>query len=484
MKHLVTLLTTSDLDGLRRLVYLVENEIAPAPSLDTEFVIVVNTLDDTYYENVLKEGFPLRIIRTECNGTAAKGKNTCQELMLKEGFDFLTQFDGDDILYPTFLLSLEEHIRRMPSLDVLGILPIDYADVKPIQGGHHFEPEEGLYGSVWGISLTRLPEDFRGIGRHPTLYDSVGTVASQDYTILQSRKACEIFMDESMVQAEDHLQSFKYLAEHQKGDLLYVQTMSSDMYFIDKTFNGSVQKTTKGWDYLTRLKEEVAKYVPEWRSSFSELPCLYIDILMSHTEKENWIKRIFRKKYEKKKSPIVYLPHYDKIDIIHKDMIVADFLSKDQCEDLIALSDRHGGWAPAVGDAHPAQEIRMRELGLWDDLEKHWEKSIQPLAEKYWASLVMMGLRDAFTMRYSLDTQVNLTHHCDASLVTGSIKLNDDYKGASLIFPRQNINNDDIDVGRILLFPGQVTHGHYVDDLTSGVKYSLTLWSKRAKWDS
>ena len=98
-------------------------------------------------------------------------------------------------------------------------------------------------------------------------------------------------MDETMIQAEDHLHSFTYLGEHQKGNLLYAQTMSSDMYFIDRTFPGSVQKTTD-FDYVSRLKTEVLKYVPEWRSSFGELPCIYIDLYMNHLDKEAWIKKL------------------------------------------------------------------------------------------------------------------------------------------------------------------------------------------------
>ena len=295
MKHLVALLTTSDLAGLKRLVYLAEHEIIRAPSLDTEFVIVVNTLDDNYYTRVLEEKFSLRVIRTESNGTASRGKNSCQELMLEEGFDYLTQFDADDILYPTFLLSLEDHIKRMPTMDVLGIIPTDFWDYKDVSAGHRFQPAEGLYATVWGISLCAVDGNIRGVGRHPTLWEAVGSTPSQDYLILQSRKACEILMDETMVQAEDHLQSFKYLAEHQKGNMLYVQTMSSDMYFIDKTFPGSVQKTTQEFDYVPRLQEEVLKYVPVWRSSFGELPCIHIDLKMSHLDKEVWLTKLYKR---------------------------------------------------------------------------------------------------------------------------------------------------------------------------------------------
>jgi len=95
----------------------------------------------------------------------------------------------------------------------------------------------------------------------------------------------------------------------------------------------------------------------------------------------------------------------------------------------------------------------------------------------------MYGLREAFVMRYALDTQVSLANHCDASMVTGSVKLNDDYEGADLVFHRQNVSNKDVPVGRVILFPGQVTHGHECMELKSGVKYSLTMWTQRYKGD-
>ena len=86
-------------------------------------------------------------------------------------------------------------------------------------------------------------------------------------------------------------------------------------------------------------------------------------------------------------------------------------------------------------------------------------------------------------MKYSEDTQKTLGLHNDASMVTGSVKLNDDYEGATLIYPRQEVTNKDIPIGKMILFPGQVTHGHYVDPLISGTKYSATFWSARFKGD-
>ena len=185
----------------------------------------------------------------------------------------------------------------------------------------------------------------------------------------------------------------------------------------------------------------------------------------------------------KNRSPLLYLPHYRGIDIISDDMFLIDFMTQQQCEDMIELADRNGQWGSLSYDKFPAQEIRLKELDLWDSMEKHWKENVNPLIEKYWRPMEMYGLRDAFVMRYSMDTQKKLNLHTDASLVTGSVKLNDDYVGADLVFPRQKISNKDIPVGRAIMFPGMVTHGHECTELISGVKYSLTMWSSRYHGD-
>ena len=84
---------------------------------------------------------------------------------------------------------------------------------------------------------------------------------------------------------------------------------------------------------------------------------------------------------------------------------------------------------------------------------------------------------------YSTDSQTKLALHHDSSHVTGSVKLNKNYKGGELFFPRQGVSNADIPVGKLLLFPGQVTHPHECVELTEGTKYSLTIWSQRYKGD-
>jgi hypothetical protein len=171
-------------------------------------------------------------------------------------------------------------------------------------------------------------------------------------------------------------------------------------------------------------------------------------------------------------------------DIIQDDLILIDYMSPSMCEEMIRLAEEHGGWDSLSYDSTPGQEIRLKRLNLWDAMVDHWNEVVIPIIHHHWYPMKMYGMRDAFVLKYSMDTQTSMDIHTDASLVTGSVKLNDDYEGAKLVFPRQKFANDPIPVGKCLLFPGSVTHCHACTELESGVKYSLTMWSKRTPKDS
>jgi len=79
-------------------------------------------------------------------------------------------------------------------------------------------------------------------------------------------------------------------------------------------------------------------------------------------------------------------------------------------------------------------------------------------------------------IRYALGEQEELRLHHDVAQVSASIKLNDDYEGAELEFPRQGWTNADMPVGTLVTWPSLVTHPHATRPLRSGVKYSLTIW--------
>ena len=181
----------------------------------------------------------------------------------------------------------------------------------------------------------------------------------------------------------------------------------------------------------------------------------------------------------------VVSPYYLTLDYeeIAPDILCTDFLSEKQCDYLIEKSSEHGSWSNMDGDKFPAQEIRLKQIGLWHEYDRLWHEKLGSICEKHWHPEAYIGLRDAFTMQYSIETQTELGLHTDASLFTGSVKLNDNYAGAELIFPRQEFSNKDVAIGKCILFPSMVTHGHYVDELRGGRKYSLTMWTSRYDGD-
>jgi GR25 family glycosyltransferase involved in LPS biosynthesis len=257
-----------------------------------------------------------------------------------------------------------------------------------------------------------------------------------------------------------------------------VQDSDDDqLYYQQKFLSGefNIKLDYEGYIFITHEEEVRREGNQVYNPVTNTFGCIYHG--NGGEEAKRKFDALFRAMFPK--LPTLYLPTFDKFDILDKDMLVVDFMTQSQCEDLINIADKHGGWDSLTYDKFPAQEIRMKELGLWEELERHWQKNLYPIIERYWNPIEMYGLRDAFVMRYAMDTQTSLAYHHDASLVTGSVKLNDDYEGAELVYHRQGISNKDIPVGRAILFPGMVTHGHECMELKSGVKYSLTMWSKR-----
>ena len=177
------------------------------------------------------------------------------------------------------------------------------------------------------------------------------------------------------------------------------------------------------------------------------------------------------------------------IKAIGPEILLAKFMTKEMCADIIELAEltarRGDGFKPLPGDNYPGQEIRIREMdrNLYYAIEDNLQKYIFPALEKYYDPLRMFGIRDLFIIKYDISSQKSLNLHNDISLVSGSVKLNDDYSGAELFFPRQQIFNKDIEVGDLLLWPSQVTHPHESLPILSGKKYSLVLWTQRYRGD-
>lgn len=270
------------------------------------------------------------------------------------------------------------------------------------------------------------------------------------------------------------IMSYKPIADND-DDQLYVQ----EIFLNDKNIDIALDYES----YIFQTNEPQTQKVGNQLNNplTNCCPCIY------HGNGGKVEKQTFDDLYEQfyPTTSNLYIPNNHGVEQLADDMLLVDFMKQDQCERMIEIADKHGGWDSLDYDKFPAKEIRLRQIDidmktqLFDELNNHWNEHIVPIIENYWKPAQMYGIRDAFVMRYSLDTQVKLNLHNDASLVTGSVKLNDDYVGADLIYPRQGISNADIPVGKMILFPGALTHGHECLPLQQGVKYSFTIWTMR-----
>lgn len=287
MKILLTLLTSSDLPRLKRLIGSVLG-LNSVKEIELKTIIVLNTLNEEYAQEVFSADLPFHIVRTESDGKPGKGKNSCLDLFLETDFDFISQIDGDDFLYPTYLESLYNHISHFPCIDVLGVIPIDFIS-NGKAAGHLFNIHNGSEVGVWGCSVVP-PSRESGPGLSHIWTEELPP--SSDFIILQSKKSAIIKMHEDIPVGEDHLYTYQLLAEHQKGNLCYFQTMSSDLYVIDRNTESSIQDQYPQKDYVEQLRKLSLNYVNKSRSSAKELPIMYKELLLTQYQKEDFIKSI------------------------------------------------------------------------------------------------------------------------------------------------------------------------------------------------
>lgn len=175
----------------------------------------------------------------------------------------------------------------------------------------------------------------------------------------------------------------------------------------------------------------------------------------------------------------------DSAQVVSSDILEMKFLSPQMCRKFIELAEKSNKWESMYGDKFPGQEIRIREISipLFEELENQFMDICKPIVEKYWFPTMLYGLRDAFIIKYSPESQKSLNCHNDASMVSGMIKLNEDYTGGDTYFYRQKFSNINTKQGNIILWPSQVTHGHEGREVTSGTKYNLVIWTRRMKND-
>lgn len=155
------------------------------------------------------------------------------------------------------------------------------------------------------------------------------------------------------------------------------------------------------------------------------------------------------------------------------------FLTPEYCKYIIQLCDAHNYWTTDLASYATCDipfEIHFPDLV--DSLQKAFVNRFRHGQLQEYLRSEFTDFYTIFAIKYQAGTQTSLALHSDDSYITASIKLNDDYEGGELNFPRQEYTNKDCEVGDVIVFPGSLSHPHECLELASGTKYSLTLWTK------
>jgi len=160
------------------------------------------------------------------------------------------------------------------------------------------------------------------------------------------------------------------------------------------------------------------------------------------------------------------------------DLLVTAWWTPAFCQAIIRAAEAVGGFEADPEDPVPGEEISLANISprLFAAVQDDVGLRLWPALRERWPLIDYHGLRDAFVIRYEPGRQAELRLHHDVAQVSASVKLNDGYQGGVLEFPRQGVSNAGLPVGSLLAWPSLVTHPHRATPVTSGVKYSLTIW--------
>ncbi|MDP9464545.1 MAG: hypothetical protein M3P52_07975 [Actinomycetota bacterium] len=160
------------------------------------------------------------------------------------------------------------------------------------------------------------------------------------------------------------------------------------------------------------------------------------------------------------------------------DLLVVPCWTPQFCATVVRAAEAVGAFEHQPDDPVPGHEVSLAVISprLFETVQEDFGMRIWPQLLTVWPYVDYHGLRDAFVIRYAPGEQESMRVHHDVAQVSGSIKLNNDYSGAALVFPRQCFDNTEVGVGEMLVWPSLVTHPHEAAQLDSGVKYALTVW--------
>jgi hypothetical protein len=162
---------------------------------------------------------------------------------------------------------------------------------------------------------------------------------------------------------------------------------------------------------------------------------------------------------------------------IGPELFAVPFWTPEFCAAIIRAASLIG-FSPDPNDPVPGHEVSLAAISpaLFAHVQDDLGVRIWPQLQEAWPLIDYHGVRDAFVIRYAAGEQEELRLHHDIAQVSGSVKLDEGFEGSELRFPRQGVDNAEVPVGTLLVWPSLVTHPHETAPLRRGVRHGLTIW--------
>ena len=172
--------------------------------------------------------------------------------------------------------------------------------------------------------------------------------------------------------------------------------------------------------------------------------------------------------------------HSQNITAVAPDIYHTKFLNETIADSLATLLSKEKRWKKGAHDRlYSTHDIPLNEhcSDMYELIKEEFDTVVIPAMDRIWSFGHPAQVDTIFAVKYSRDTQKKLKEHIDESYISGSIKLNTNYTGADLQFPRQGYSNTDVAVGDLLVWPSHLTHPHLCTEIHEGEKYALTIWT-------
>tara|TARA_Y100000590_G_scaffold87048_3_gene97530 strand:+ start:9298 stop:9843 length:546 start_codon:yes stop_codon:yes gene_type:complete len=169
---------------------------------------------------------------------------------------------------------------------------------------------------------------------------------------------------------------------------------------------------------------------------------------------------------------------------VSTDIFHTRFLNEELSDTILTLLKKENAWERGVYDRRYSThdtKLSSHFPTVYHLIKEQIENIVLRSMYDIWSFNSNIEADSIFAVKYSKDTQLSLKEHVDESYISGSIKLNTDYEGGILKFPRQNFTNENIPIGDLIIWPSQITHPHLSTKVTKGEKYSITIWTDSQK---